>query len=843
MAIHVIPEKVDATKQVDKDQQTEGIQTQSTAYQAPDTSLGPVASDTSDTGLFGAQSANATDVPAPFSTQSGMTAQGMGAQNEVPEDADAIQQQITEIENRLRDLERDGIRLDEDIIGPLQQMLDSLDPNSAQRLLVEQQLNEALTLKTSMEKEIRELTWQLEDLQEALPEDYGDETESAGPLDTDGDGQIDTDDVDDDNDGFSDTKEAELGTNAKLQDSDGDGLTDWQEVTADFSQMPSSQRTQLGLHQLDNGLWLDPTKFDSYGDGISDARYKPYIQGPATPYDTNTNQPIGGGSGGASDNDTPPTTPPTNPNFPPPAEGTQEVDLGTSSAGGGLGGQGISTQSSGGFGAQTVTGDMSAQDAGSFTGDPDGFSGTPDDVIEYNPETTNNDVIFNFDGTIYLWAEGSSLYVKYMDADGATRVTEIEKYRFRKTYWNGNDEAGIEAPKEDIMYIGPGITYWDMVGATDDQNQIVNGIWANQGTVEKLDYFNDPFLRTADGVLTHDDYFIESKIDGQFNYDERTFTWTDTGDPLVYDIPITIGGYIVKSAKLTQMFTDEGVADSTRFKVILMGENNQILQVDIIETTGGSGIKSDQKFQLNAHDYGVKVDATEIVDMTIKFTGGRGSDYYLGTSTQDGHNPTWFNDKGDRVFMGDGDDIVEGGANDHNVIHGGAGMDILQGGTGSDHLFGEGGGDLIIGGEGNNNTLNGGAGNDLLITRNPNGSDSFVGGAGTDFANSRDDESANGVDRDLSGGEINQMILDALTPIFGEDMPEKIDDLQAEGSTLMDMVAELIFDEAAKMAGGFSSGWDEQNLGFSSSIGFQPNFGNSGPEGEEGGEEPVPPEE
>src|SRR3989338_7879554 len=349
MAIHVIPEKVDATKQVDKDQQTEGIQTQSTAYQAPDTSLGPVASDTSDTGLFGAQSANATDVPAPFSTQSGMTAQGMGAQNEVPEDADAIQQQITEIENRLRDLERDGIRLDEDIIGPLQQMLDSLDPNSAQRLLVEQQLNEALTLKTSMEKEIRELTWQLEDLQEALPEDYGDETESAGPLDTDGDGQIDTDDVDDDNDGFSDTKKAELGTNAKPQDSDGDGLTDWQEVTADFSQMPSSQRTQLGLHQLDNGLWLDPTKFDSYGDGISDARYKPYIQGPATHYDTNTNQPIGGGSGGASDNDTPPTTPPTNPNFPPPAEGTQEVDLGTSSAGGGLGGQGISTQSSGGF--------------------------------------------------------------------------------------------------------------------------------------------------------------------------------------------------------------------------------------------------------------------------------------------------------------------------------------------------------------------------------------------------------------------------------------------------------------------------------------------------------------
>jgi hypothetical protein len=51
-----------------------------------------------------------------------------------------------------------------------------------------------------------------------------------GRLDSDGDGLPDSKDSDDDNDGITDIREAQLGTNPKLPDSDGDQKSDVDEV-------------------------------------------------------------------------------------------------------------------------------------------------------------------------------------------------------------------------------------------------------------------------------------------------------------------------------------------------------------------------------------------------------------------------------------------------------------------------------------------------------------------------------------------------------------------------------------------------------------------------------------
>ena len=49
-------------------------------------------------------------------------------------------------------------------------------------------------------------------------------------IDTDNDGTGNNADIDDDNDGLTDTEETALGTNPLLADSDGDGLSDLDEV-------------------------------------------------------------------------------------------------------------------------------------------------------------------------------------------------------------------------------------------------------------------------------------------------------------------------------------------------------------------------------------------------------------------------------------------------------------------------------------------------------------------------------------------------------------------------------------------------------------------------------------
>ncbi len=79
-----------------------------------------------------------------------------------------------------------------------------------------------------------------------------------------------------------------------------------------------------------------------------------------------------------------------------------------------------------------------------------------------------------------------------------------------------------------------------------------------------------------------------------------------------------------------------------------------------------------------------------------------------------------------------------GTAND--TLYGNASRNTLSGNSGNDSLLGYAGHDLLIGGDGNdtmlgglgNDTLNGGNGNDVFRPDSTTGTDSFIGGAGTD---------------------------------------------------------------------------------------------------------------
>ncbi len=78
-------------------------------------------------------------------------------------------------------------------------------------------------------------------------------------LDTDSDSAGDVCDLDDDNDGLSDTVEASIGTNPLLSDTDGDNLSDFDEVNYDGD--PSSYNPIADLN---------PLSTDTDGDGLQD---------------------------------------------------------------------------------------------------------------------------------------------------------------------------------------------------------------------------------------------------------------------------------------------------------------------------------------------------------------------------------------------------------------------------------------------------------------------------------------------------------------------------------------------------------------------------------------------
>jgi len=78
-------------------------------------------------------------------------------------------------------------------------------------------------------------------------------------VDTDADGQGNACDLDDDNDGLSDSEEGMLGTDSLLSDSDGDGLDDFTETNMDGN--PTDYQV---------GVDTDPNNPDSDGDGLLD---------------------------------------------------------------------------------------------------------------------------------------------------------------------------------------------------------------------------------------------------------------------------------------------------------------------------------------------------------------------------------------------------------------------------------------------------------------------------------------------------------------------------------------------------------------------------------------------
>ena len=89
-------------------------------------------------------------------------------------------------------------------------------------------------------------------------------------LDTDQDGMGDACDADDDNDGLTDDKEAELGTNPLNPDTDGDGISDGDEVAAGTNPLDSDSDDDGLTDGEEAKLGTNPLNPDTDGDGISD---------------------------------------------------------------------------------------------------------------------------------------------------------------------------------------------------------------------------------------------------------------------------------------------------------------------------------------------------------------------------------------------------------------------------------------------------------------------------------------------------------------------------------------------------------------------------------------------
>ncbi len=108
-----------------------------------------------------------------------------------------------------------------------------------------------------------------------------------------------------------------------------------------------------------------------------------------------------------------------------------------------------------------------------------------------------------------------------------------------------------------------------------------------------------------------------------------------------------------------------------------------------------------------------------------QLTGGGGNDQVYGNQ---GDDQVYGNQGGDRLFGGQGDDLVFGGQG-NDEVYGNLGNDQIYGNKGDDLLFGGQGDDLLFGGQGND-LLFGNKGDDSLWGNL--GDDTMNGGAGVD---------------------------------------------------------------------------------------------------------------
>ena len=90
------------------------------------------------------------------------------------------------------------------------------------------------------------------------------------------------------------------------------------------------------------------------------------------------------------------------------------------------------------------------------------------------------------------------------------------------------------------------------------------------------------------------------------------------------------------------------------------------------------------------------------------------------------------NTSGDKLFGGNGNDLINAGTG-RDKVHGGPGDDLINGGSGRDRIYGNSGRDRINGGSGKDR-LYGGSGRDRL--RGGSGADRLDGGAGPDTCTS-----------------------------------------------------------------------------------------------------------
>jgi Ca2+-binding RTX toxin-like protein len=156
--------------------------------------------------------------------------------------------------------------------------------------------------------------------------------------------------------------------------------------------------------------------------------------------------------------------------------------------------------------------------------------------------------------------------------------------------------------------------------------------------------------------------------------------------------------------------------------------------------------------------------------------GADASDYLDGESGNDtirtGDTSTSFMaPDGDRVYGGDGDDLIVGSVEPERDLNGGPGADTIRGAQGNDKLVGEAGDDRLYGGSGDD-ALSGFEGDDLL-----------EGGLGNDSLWGGDDDSCIWCwDPDGSGADtlVGGLGLDLLVGAMGPDQIDAADGLPDE---------------------------------------------------------------